>query len=206
MGSLYGHCLKNSNKWYIGITLGNRTPEQRWGKNGYSYLTFSKGRPNNPKFRNAILKYGWNNFEHIIFFENIEDSEAKQLEKEYIKKYNSIKNGYNCTEGGDGICGVKFSEETRRKISERNKSNKELIEKFKKCRIGKTSGIAKKVLCVETGQIYPSARNASISIGLNPDAVKCAIRRNTMCKKMHWKRLDKEQSLPLKLDKIKKEK
>ena len=47
-------------KVYIGITSKN--VNTRW-QNG-------KGYPNNPYFTNAILKYGWDNIQHIILFED----------------------------------------------------------------------------------------------------------------------------------------
>ena len=186
MATLYGHYQPLSNKWYIGIVLGDRKPENRWGENGHSYIQFKNGKPLHPKFRNAILKYGWDSFEHIIFFNNLTDEQAKKIETEYIIKYNSVKNGYNCTYGGDGIKGYKFSNETRKRMSIIAKNNKEKLEKLRLSRIGRQSAISKPVICIETGEIYPSARQASISIGLNTDAVKTAIHRNGKCKNMHW--------------------
>ena len=190
MAILYGHYQPQTNKWYIGIILGDRTTKQRWGRNGYFYTTFTRGKPCNPKFRNAILKYGWDSFEHKVFFDNLLDTEAKELEKEYILKYNSVKNGYNCTYGGDGVCGIKHSQETRNKLREYAKNDKTRLEKLRKSRIGQPSAISKRVVCVETGDVYRSARNASIKMGLNPDAVKTAIHRNGKCNGYHWKFLD----------------
>ena len=88
---IYMHKNKINDKVYIGMT--SRKPEQRWlNGNGYK---------RQPKFFNAILKYGWDNFEHIILEDNI-PTEKIALEKEtfYIKKYNSVLNGYNVTEAG----------------------------------------------------------------------------------------------------------
>ena len=84
--TLYIHINKINNKCYVGIT--NRKPEIRWGLNGNGYK-------NQPKFYNAIQKYGWDNFYHIILFSNLSQNEALTLETEHIQKYNSIKNGYN---------------------------------------------------------------------------------------------------------------
>lgn len=52
------------------------------------------------KFYDAIKYYGWDNF----VFEIIDSSEnnINELETFYIKKYDSIDNGYNYTTGGDG--------------------------------------------------------------------------------------------------------
>lgn len=88
---VYLHKNKNNGKCYVGIT--SRKPQERWQcGNGYR---------RQPKFFNAILKYGWDNFEHIILEDNIlNEEEALEKETYYIQKYNSIKNGYNILEQG----------------------------------------------------------------------------------------------------------
>lgn len=55
--------------------------------------------------RNAIKKYGIKNFEKKILVKDVDDlNRLNELEKKYIKKYNSTKKdiGYNRTSGGDG--------------------------------------------------------------------------------------------------------
>lgn len=89
--SVYKH-TSPSGKLYIGIT--SKEPKKRWGKNGIHY----KGQA----FYNAIVKYGWDNIEHEVICNNITEFEAKEMEKELIKKFNSMdwRYGYNCTRGG----------------------------------------------------------------------------------------------------------
>ena len=88
---VYAHRNKTNNKYYIGITF--RKPEERWLE--------GKGYKKQPKFFNAILKYGWNNFEHIILEQNIlTEKEALEKETFYIKKFNSVEKGYNILEAG----------------------------------------------------------------------------------------------------------
>lgn len=121
---LYCHINKLNNKKYIGITKQN--VKRRW-QSGYGYL---KGT--DTKFARAIKKYGWNNFEHIILIDNIENINiANELEKIYISKYDTYNNGYNSTLGGDGTYGHEcwnkgkhLSEETKLKISNSNKGEK----------------------------------------------------------------------------------
>ena len=60
---VYAHINKINGKIYIGQTCLNI--EQRWGKNGEGYLIKKSGKYCQPLFAYAILKYGWNNFEHI---------------------------------------------------------------------------------------------------------------------------------------------
>ena len=107
-----------SNKTYIGITC--KTPENRW-KNGNGYLRKNKnGEYKQPLIANAINKYGWSNFEHIIWAENLTQKQACVIEKMLIGlfKTNCNKYGYNIRDGGDAS---RLSEETRKKISEAKK-------------------------------------------------------------------------------------
>ena len=108
MYKVYMHKNKTNGKVYIGIT--KQKPENRWG-NGKRYKE-------NPRFNNAILKYGWNNFEHIILYDHLSKEEAEEIEVELIKKYNSTDDnfGYNLDKGGSGS--NRITEETRIKQSQ----------------------------------------------------------------------------------------
>ena len=102
---LYIHINKINNKKYVGIT--SLIPNKRWSNgNGYK---------DNYYFYNAIKKYGWKNFEHIILFDNLTLEEASKLECEYIEKYKTLnkKYGYNLKDGGANGC---HTEETKEKI------------------------------------------------------------------------------------------
>lgn len=90
---VYKHTNLINGKIYIGITKHGNCPEKRW-KNGFGYEY-------NEKFFLDIIKYGWNNFSHEILNENLNQTEAETLEKTYIKKYNSISDGYNNSPGGN---------------------------------------------------------------------------------------------------------
>lgn len=101
---------KTNNKVYIGKT--NNIERRK-----IEHLSKSK-TPNNGHFYNAIVKYGFDNFELDILFECDNEDIAYQKEEEYIKTYqsNNKKFGYNLTIGGEGLRGI--SEETRKKMSE----------------------------------------------------------------------------------------
>lgn len=167
---IYKHTFPN-NKVYIGIT--QQEPEKRW-KNGYGYKK-------NSKVFNAIMKYGWINVEHEILYDNLTKEEAEELEREYIKLYKSTKKeyGYNVANGGNYA--GKQSEETKKKIGDKNrgklngmwgkheKRKKFTKEQRKKCSIshmGKKLSeeakekISKKVICVETNIVYKSIAEA----------------------------------------------
>lgn len=92
--TVYKHTCPNG-KIYIGIT--KRNVEKRW-LNG-------KGYERQPPFYNAILKYGWDNIDHEILFENLTKEEACEKEVEMIAYYKSHdrRYDYNDTIGGDNI-------------------------------------------------------------------------------------------------------
>ena len=106
---VYIHIFPN-NKVYIGITR-NRT-DIRWA-NG-------KGYKSQKVMSNAINKYGWENIEHKVLYENLTKEEAEQKEIELIAYYKSNQRqyGYNIENGGN--CVGKMSEETKKKISKSN--------------------------------------------------------------------------------------
>lgn len=91
---VYIHRNKINNKAYIGIT--RNSIEVRSGSNGYRYKSSSH-------FSHAIQKYGWDNFEHIIFMENLSQKQAKKIEYLLIKMFDTTNSnyGYNLKDGGD---------------------------------------------------------------------------------------------------------
>lgn len=106
--SVYIHIFPN-NKKYIGIT--SQTPHRRW-RNGNGYKS-------QEMLTRAINKYGWENIEHIILFENLTQEQAEQKEIELINEYktNIRKYGYNIEAGGNSARGYHLSEKTRKKMS-----------------------------------------------------------------------------------------
>ena len=98
---LYVH-ISPSNKAYIGVTQNHK---HRWNKEGKGYLHKTKnGKYNQPAFANAILKYGWDNFQHHIIKDGLTKEEAFHYEILFIKMYNTVgKNGYNLSYGGEAI-------------------------------------------------------------------------------------------------------
>ena len=106
--TVYMHKFPN-NKVYIGITL--QKPQYRWRRGGRY----------NDYMKQAISKYGWDNIKHIILYEHLTKEEAEQKEIELIAQYKSNQRdyGYNIQNGGSHQGCV--SEETKEKISKKNK-------------------------------------------------------------------------------------
>lgn len=101
---VYKHVSPNG-KVYVGIT--SQSVNRRWRNNGAGYLQDTQ-----KKFKNAIQKYGWDNFEHEIIEDNLESLElANEREIYWISFYDSYHNGYNSTLGGDGVGTRKCSKE-----------------------------------------------------------------------------------------------
>lgn len=112
---VYVHKFPNGKK-YFGIT--SKQPHKRW-QNGTGY-----SKNGQSAMYHAIKKYGWENIEHEILFENLTENEAKIKEMELIKKYNTYihsenSNGYNMTLGGEGSLGHKSTKKVKEVNRER---------------------------------------------------------------------------------------
>lgn len=173
---------KINKKKYIGAS--KKLPCQRRGQHFYS-----KGHKN-PEIKKDLEQYGKNNFQYTVIkeFENIEDMYL--YEKEMIERENTLyPNGYNLKTGG--VKDVKYSEESKRRQSlaqmgEKNhlygkKLTIEHREKIKKAHLGispckqailNSANIrSKKIINVETNEIYQSQYNASIALKISPSAL-----------------------------------
>lgn len=98
-------------KYYVGIT--RKTLAVRWKH----HLQTAATKKKRYAIHEAIRKYGSDAF--IITL--IETTDDPSRECYWIKKYNSLEEGYNLTAGGDGTVQHKWSEEQRQQISDRTK-------------------------------------------------------------------------------------
>lgn len=77
---------------------------------------------------NAIKKYGINSFQEDVLVSLKSDNTKKlnatlsALERFCIKKFDTYNNGYNSTIGGEGTSGFKWSQESKKKLSNSLKS------------------------------------------------------------------------------------
>ena len=147
-GFIYCVTCKITYKCYFGQT--SRNIFERWKQHVKDALFKDTS---NHKFHRAIRKYGAENFiiEEVMFVESSTKKGLKckldYLEQHFIRRYDTKRNGYNSTWGGDGTLGchwkiseigrqniskghkgLKFSDEHRRKISESKKGHFVSIE------------------------------------------------------------------------------
>lgn len=104
---VYMHVNPHNGKKYVGCT--KKSLKARFDNgNGYKKC----GR-----FFKDIVKYGFDNFEHILVSDGLSKEEAYELEKELIQKYDTMnpEKGYNMRPGGHG---GKPCAEVNRHISE----------------------------------------------------------------------------------------
>ena len=105
-----------NNKKYVGQTKQGRE-KRRWQEH-FVYTV-----KDNKILHNAIRKYGAKNFEVKIIETDILEELIDEREQYYIKYYNTFYlngQGYNMTEGGQGIHGYTHTEETKQRIKESN--------------------------------------------------------------------------------------
>lgn len=123
---VYIHTNTINNKKYVGLT--RQECNERWRHDGLGYAS-------QPKFFNAIVKYGWDQFTHEIVASNLTEEEASELEKQLIQTLDTIANGYNVSLGGST---TNHSPETLEKMRQsmlgkhHTAETKELIRQQKK--------------------------------------------------------------------------
>jgi group I intron endonuclease len=117
----------SNGKLYIGQTI------KTWKQRKLSYNSAIKSN-NNQRIVRALRKYGWEGFNVEIIDKASTIEELNTLEEHYIAKYNTVREGYNTTNGGDnGMCTDvhkqilkdSWTEERRAAASERMKEQNE---------------------------------------------------------------------------------
>lgn len=175
------YCITNkiNDKKYIGLTSQEINERIKKGK-GYKPMT---------KIKKSIEKYGWNNFEVDILFKTQNKKEAEEKEKYFIKRYDTIEQGYNKQSGGYKTTGYKVDDETKIKLHNIHKG-KHYSKKteFKKNEVSKAHVvIMRKVLCVETNRIYNSIIEAERSLNVSHHIFDVCKGLRKTCGGYHWK-------------------
>lgn len=109
-------------KIYVGKT---NNPDKRY--KDHIYITNNSTNTNKFLIHRAINKYGKDNFLFQVIEEFENELDCLEAEKFWIEFFRSDINrfgseyGYNLTAGGDGILGLKHSQQAKNKISKANK-------------------------------------------------------------------------------------
>jgi hypothetical protein len=137
-----------TNKSYIGVT--SKGIQKRW--EGHLNVKKNKSITKN-KFYNALYKYDEKYWDVSILFVCFNKEDIYHYEKIFIKEYDTFKNGYNSTTGGDK--GWIHTEENIRLIKER--------------KLGTT--VFKNIITGEYKTLYVDSKEAksSIWVGVNKD-------------------------------------
>ena len=200
---VYVHINKTNGKRYYGIT--KQEPKKRW-QNGKKY-------GNNDHFTNAINYYGWDNFDHIVIARGLTEEEAKWLEIELIREFDTTNRdkGYNITKGGEGTNGYKHTEETRKNIGKIHKGktlSEETRKKLSEAMKGKNSPMKGKthteetrkniseamkgkgttrVYCIELNLYFDTVTEASEYVGCSVQNISKVLgKSNKTAKGYHW--------------------
>ena len=96
MASIYIIENKENGKRYVGKTTLS-DPYERWKQHQYNV----KSKYNPMVISDAMFKYGVDNFTFYVI-ETCDDEDVNQRETYWINKFNTYKDGYNSTLGGEG--------------------------------------------------------------------------------------------------------
>ena len=160
-------------KVYIGQT--GEPLQVRWSK-GY-HLSYKTGRG---AIREAMQKLGKENFRIEPLCENLTREGAWELEAKFIELYDSL----NPEKGYNGKTGPEYRKSLSEgglrsyaKNPERRKNKSELMKRL--CAEGKndcfiySDNRPRPVMCVETGVVYSSLREAARVTGINNISAAC---------------------------------
>lgn len=103
MASIYIIQNKETGKKYVGKTI--KEPSERWKQHkqiGRNYDNLAENNSNKTMhIARALNKYGSDAFTFYVI-ETVDDDVVNEREKYWIKKFDTYKNGYNQTYGGEG--------------------------------------------------------------------------------------------------------
>lgn len=131
-----------NNKVYIGQTI--RTLESRFAR----HIDDAIKNPHTlNKFHRAINKYGKDKFKIELIDEANTQDELNKKEKYWIKQYDSVKNGYNTAEGGEG--GNTYKGRTKKQMNITK-------AKISKANLGRNNGMSNQIKAknVKTNKEY----------------------------------------------------
>lgn len=162
MGYIYKITNTINDKVYIGKT--QRTIQERW--QGHIKDSWNSKYQHRPLYR-AFKKYGLNSFS-IEIIEECENNQLNDKEKFWIKQYDSFKNGYNATLGGDGgHYGELIDRQQINDLWKKGLSLKQICNQTHHER-HQISAILKKELNVPEKDIIERSRNKKLTAMIDP--------------------------------------
>lgn len=169
---IYKITNKVNGKSYVGQSIDIH---KRWENHR---TDLKHNRSSSPILQSAWNKYGKENFVFEIL-EVCDKSELNDKEMSYIKKFNSFKNGYNCSIGGEGSTGRIVSQKEREAMSIRSKlqfqdpKQREYLSRVMKQRIENDPNLFKThYVCLNTMETFYGTKAGSILYNIG----ECTIR------------------------------
>lgn len=201
MRGIYMIINKITGEVYIGQTknFAQRRTRHLRKLRDKEYRQFNKLYP-------AMEKYGEENFEFKLIEECAEE-ELFEKEAQWIEYYKSVEIGYNVLPSAHS--GLKYWQgkkrypETNRKISLALMGNK--LPATVRAKIGqanKTSMLGnkngnKKIVCLDTNQVFISVKSAAESVGVHPSNITCALKgRQKRAGGKRWAYLSSLETIP----------
>lgn len=195
------YCIENiiNNKKYIGQSVNI---EYRLKKH---LQKLKNNNHENKHLQNSFNKYGEHSFTSYIVEECLKD-ELNDKEIYWIEKMNSYNDGYNLTKGGGGVRGWIASDEYRKHMREivggennpnygnywSDKLKQKMSEKRKGKNLGSDNPNSKKIICVETLDIYQTINEASecLNIKNSSSISRCFKNKTFMANEYHFVKYD----------------
>ena len=212
--SVYAHINKINGKMYVGITSMN--PEERWKKgkaykenthfrraieiygwDNFDHVVFASNLTQEEAFNTEKMliskldllnpKFGYNMIEggSAPPINKAEDhpNYGKHLSKQTRDKISASRKGQSLGP---------HTEETKRRISESKIGKPHPCSEKRKKKVslrmaGENNPRAKAVMCVETGKMYKTAKEASLALGKSKNAIAAAIHTGTKVCGYTWK-------------------
>lgn len=156
-------------------------------------------------FKNAIEKYGIENFDYEILEDNIPENLLDGREQYWIAYFHTyigdpFCKGYNMTLGGSTNRGRRCSNETKEKISKANKGHdvsknvRDRMKEFNKTRKGLKpqnfdlalkaahDATSKRIIEIETGKVFQSKASCAAFYGRSVQWVNARLKNHKKCK------------------------
>jgi len=196
-GTIYSIICKVTSKRYIGQT--QQELSKRWGQ----HIQESKTHSNRPLY-NAMNKYGVGMFVIRVIEEDIPIEKLSERECYWIEQFDTYKNGYNATTGGEESKAIR--EDVRKKISSTmtgvekshehianiSKSLKEKNHRFSISGDGKHHRTKIRGVHVNTGEIveFDAIRDAGEKLNIPNGNITRAIKKGFTAGGYKWEKLE----------------